>query len=33
MNKRLTQPMRQVLQNLINGKPIGNGLTWKWSSC
>lgn len=22
-NRRLTQPMRQVLQNLIDGKPIG----------
>lgn len=27
MKNRLTQPMRQVLQNLINGKPVGNGLT------
>lgn len=25
--KRLTQPMRQVLRNLIDGRPVDDGLT------
>jgi predicted transcriptional regulator len=26
MNRRLTQPMRQVLRNLIDGQPIDRGV-------